>query len=227
MSSAVAGLAHSRAVGFFASTIGKKAVMAITGAVLFAFVIGHLVGNLQFFEEPEKLNNYGKFLRSMPAVLWGTRLILLAMVILHIVTATQLALRKRAARPIKYVKRKAIESSYASRTMYWSGPIIAAFVVYHLLDFTFGKLNPGFEEGNVYGNIVRSFQQPAVSIFYMIAMLFLGLHLYHGFWSMFQSLGLTHPRWTSALKRASATLAILITAGFISIPIAVLTGLRS
>lgn len=200
--------------------------MAVTGAALFAFVLGHLVGNLQFFEGPDKINAYGRLLRGMPVLLWATRIGLLAMVVLHIWSSISLALIKNKARPVGYKRKKAVHSSYASRTMYWSGPIIAAFVVYHLLDFTFGTVNPGFQEGEVYGNMIRSFQVPAISAFYIIAMALLCLHLFHGVWSMFQSLGMQHPRYTPMLRRFAAVSSILIFLGFISIPISVLTGLR-
>jgi succinate dehydrogenase / fumarate reductase cytochrome b subunit len=208
----------------YASTVGKKAVMAVSGCILFLFVLGHLAGNLQIYEGPEKLNNYSRFLHSMPALLWGVRLTLLAMVGLHIWSAVQLAVRNWEARPIGYVMKKATRSSYASRTMYWSGPIILAFVIYHLLDFTFGNVNPHFQEGNVYANVVASFQVFPVAAFYIIAMLLLCLHLYHGLWSMFQSLGLSPPRHTMALKRGAAAVALLIAAGNISIPVSVLAG---
>lgn len=214
-----------RPANFYGSTVGKKAVMAVSGMVLFLFVIGHLIGNLQIYEGPEKLNNYAKFLRSVPAALWTVRITLLVMVILHIWSSIQLALLKFDARPVGYVKKKATKSSYASRTMYWSGPIILAFVVYHLLDFTFGTLNPHFEEGNVYANVIASFQLIPVSAFYIVAMLLLCTHLYHGLWSMFQSLGYSHPRYTPVLKRSAAVVAILIAAGNISIPLSVLAGL--
>ena len=200
--------------------------MAVSGAALFAFVVGHLIGNLQFFEGPEKINAYGRFLRGMPALLWGTRIGLLVMVVLHIWSSIVLAVRKSAARPIGYKRKKAVRSSYASRTMYWSGPIIAAFVIYHLLDFTVGAVNPGFEDGSVYANMVRSFQVPAVAAFYIIAMALLCLHLYHGVWSMFQTLGVQHPRYTPMLRRFAAIASVMIFLGFASIPISVLTGLR-
>jgi succinate dehydrogenase / fumarate reductase, cytochrome b subunit len=208
----------------YASTAGKKAVMAVSGFILFLFVVGHLIGNLQIYEGPKKLNGYAVLLRSAPALLWGVRTVLLAMVLLHIWSAVQLAARNIAARPVAYSKKKATGSSYASRTMYWSGPIILAFVIYHLLDFTFGKVNPHFEPGNVYGNVVASFQVIPVAAFYVIAMLLLCLHLYHGLWSMFQSLGFSHPRYTPMLRRGAAVVAILIAAGNISIPLAVLSG---
>ena len=199
--------------------------MAVSGAILFLFVLGHLVGNLQIYEGPEKLNNYAHFLRSMPALLWGVRITLLVMVLLHIWSSVQLALLKFDARPTGYIKKKATQSSYASRTMYWSGPIILAFVVYHLLDFTFGTVNPHFQEGDVYANAIASFQLIPVAAFYIIAMLLLCMHLYHGLWSMFQSLGFSHPRYTPVLKRSAAVVAILIAAGNISIPVSVLAGL--
>jgi len=218
-------VAERRPASFYTSTVGKKAVMAVSGLVLFLFVVGHLIGNLQIYEGPEKLNNYARFLRSMPALLWGVRITLIAMVVLHIWSSVQLAWLKFDARPTGYVKKKATQSSYASRTMYWSGPIILAFVIYHLLDFTFGTVNPSFQEGNVYANVVASFQLIPVSVFYVIAMLLLATHLYHGLWSMFQSLGFSHPRYTPVLKRSAAVVAIFIAAGNISIPLSVLAGL--
>jgi succinate dehydrogenase / fumarate reductase cytochrome b subunit len=164
-------------------------------------------------------------LRSEPALLWAVRVVLLAMVLLHIWSSVQLAARNITARPVGYRMKKATGSSYASRTMYWSGPIILAFVIYHLLDFTFGQVNPHYQPGNVYGNVVASFQVIPVAAFYIIAMLLLCLHLYHGLWSMFQSLGIAHPRYTPMLRRGAAVVATLIALGNISIPVAVLSGL--
>jgi succinate dehydrogenase / fumarate reductase cytochrome b subunit len=198
--------------------------MAISGCILFLFVVGHLVGNLQIYEGPQKLNHYAVLLRTEPALLWAVRIVLLTMVLLHIWSSVQLASRNITARPVGYSKKKATGSSYASRTMYWSGPIILAFVIYHLLDFTFGKVNPHYQEGNVYGNVIASFQLIPVAAFYIIAMLLLCLHLYHGLWSMFQSLGFAHPRHTPMLRRGAAVVATLIAAGNISIPVAVLSG---
>ena len=198
--------------------------MAVSGCILFLFVVGHLIGNLQIYEGPDKLNRYAVLLRSMPALLWTVRAVLLAMVLLHIWSSVQLAGRNIAARPVGYRMKKSAGSSYASRTMYWSGPIILAFVVYHLLDFTFGTVNPRFQPGNVYGNVVASFQLIPVSVFYIIAMLLLCLHLYHGLWSMFQSLGIAHPRYTPMLRKTAGVVSILIAAGNISIPVAVLAG---
>src|ERR1700733_1858977 len=224
MSTTAVGPAGRVQEHFYTSTAGKKAAMAVTGCILFLFVVGHLIGNLQIYEGPEKLNRYAALLRSMPALLWGVRTVLLAMVLLHIWSSVQLAGRNIAARPVGYRMKKATGSSYASRTMYWSGPIILAFVIYHLLDFTFGRVNPHFEPGNVYGNVVASFQAIPVAVFYIIAMLLLCLHLYHGLWSMFQSLGIAHPRYTPMLRKGAAVVATLIAAGNISIPVAVLSG---
>jgi succinate dehydrogenase cytochrome b subunit len=224
MSTTAAGPTGRVYDNFYASTAGMKAAMAVSGCILFLFVVGHLIGNLQIYEGPEKLNRYAVFLRSMPAVLWSVRTILLLMVLLHIWSSVQLAARNIVARPVGYRKKKATGSSYASRTMYWSGPIILAFVIYHLLDFTFGKVNPHYQPGNVYGNVVASFQVIPVAAFYIIAMLLLCMHLYHGLWSMFQSLGIAHPRYTPMLRRGAGVVAILIAAGNISIPVAVLSG---
>jgi succinate dehydrogenase / fumarate reductase cytochrome b subunit len=225
MSATLAGLHDRKAERFYASTVGKKAVMAVSGCILFLFVVGHLIGNLQIYEAPERIDNYSRFLRSMPTLLWGARVTLLLMVALHIWSSVQLALRNLEARPVGYVKKKPAGSSYASRTMYWSGPIVLAFVIYHLLDFTFGTVNPSFEEGHVHANVVASFQLIPVSAFYIFAMLLLTMHLYHGLWSMFQSLGIHHPRYTPLLKRCAAVVAVLIGAGNISIPVAVMAGL--
>jgi succinate dehydrogenase / fumarate reductase cytochrome b subunit len=209
---------------FYTSTTGKKAAMAVSGCILFLFVVAHLIGNLQIYEGQDKLNRYAALLRAEPALLWAARMVLLAMLVLHIWSSIQLAGRNLGARPVGYRKKKATGSSYASRTMYWSGPIILAFVIYHLLDFTFGQVNPHYQPGNVYGNVVASFQLLPVAAFYIIAMLLLCLHLYHGLWSMFQSLGIAHPRYTPMLRRGAAVVATLIAVGNISIPVAVLAG---
>jgi len=225
MSATAVGFEDRRAERFYASTIGKKAVMAVSGAILFGFVVSHLIGNLQIYEGPEKINHYAVLLRTLPSLLWGARITLLIMVLLHIWSSVQLASRKWEARPVRYVKKRATGSSYASRTMYWSGPIILAFVIYHLLDLTWGKVNPSFHELSPYQNVVASFSVPWVSAFYIFAMILLCMHLYHGLWSMFQTLGMHHQRYSLILRRAAAVVAILIAAGNISIPVAVLTGM--
>jgi succinate dehydrogenase / fumarate reductase, cytochrome b subunit len=227
MSTMAAVPRDNRAPGFWASTVGKKIVMAVTGILLFVFVIGHLLGNLQVFEGPAKLNAYGAFLHSIGEFLWPVRIILLIAVTLHIVATVQLALLKKRARPIEYSVKKAIASSYASRTMYWSGPIVLAFIIFHLLHLTAGYIHPGaaYIEGDVYHNVVSGFKVWWVSLSYIVAISLLGLHLRHGLWSMFQTLGIHQPQHTVRFKKAAMVIALLITLGYISIPISVLLGL--
>jgi succinate dehydrogenase / fumarate reductase cytochrome b subunit len=224
MSSIAIGLRDNKAVRFWDSTNGKKAVMAVSGLILFLFVLGHMLGNLQVFEGPEQFNKYAVLLRTLPEGLWAIRIILLVMVILHIVTSVQLALRKKQARPIGYARKQNTVSSYASRTMYWSGPILLAFIIYHILDLTLGTANPNFIEGDVYHNVIASFSNPIVSIWYIFSMVLLALHLRHGAWSMFQSLGVAHPRHNAFLKKAAIVFALVIFGGFIAVPVGVLTG---
>jgi succinate dehydrogenase cytochrome b subunit len=211
---------------FWETTIGKKAIMAVSGVVLFGYVVGHLLGNLQIYLPPEKINHYAETLHSLPVLLWGTRILLLVSVGLHIWASYVLWRMQRAARPISYVKKVNLHSTYASRTMIWSGPIILAFVIYHLLNFTFGTVHPGgpFDEHNVYNNVVTGFQYWPSAVFYIVAMIMLCYHLYHGLWSMFQSLGFSHPVYTPWIQRLAKVVAVLIAAGYISIPVSVLAG---
>lgn len=211
---------------FWQTTVGKKAVMAVTGFILFGFVIVHLLGNLQVYAGPEKLNHYSASLKALPALLWGARLVLLLSVGLHIWSSFQLWLLQREARPVGYVKKANAHSTYASRTMLWSGPILLAFIIFHLLHFTFGTVHPGgpFDPHDVYNNVVTGFQVLPVSLFYILAMVLLCLHLYHGLWSIFQTLGFSHPIYTPWLQTLAKLIAILIAVGNISIPVAVLAG---
>jgi len=222
----------SQAIRFYDATIGKKAVMAITGVILFVYVVGHLLGNLQIFSaDRDHINRYAAFLHDPTRVglLWAVRGLLLISVVLHIVASFQLWALQRAARPVRYVKKHDVPSAYAARTMKWSGPIIAAFVIFHILHLTTGSVLPLREVGpnqpDVRADVISGFQNPAVSAFYIVAMLLLCMHLYHGLWSMLQSLGLSPPRYTPKLKKTAAAVAILIAAGNISIPLAVITGL--
>jgi len=214
-----------REVGFYQSMVGRKAIVAVTGALLFAYLIAHLIGNLQILAGPERINAYARLLHSQPALLWVARLVLLAAVGTHAVATVQLWLENRAARPVRYQRPATVQATLASRTMIVSGPLIAIFVVYHILHFTVGSVHPKFEELNVYNNVVVGFQNPAASGFYILIMALIGLHLYHGIWSMFQSLGLTSPRFTPMLKRAAAIGAVVIAGGNIFIPLAVLAGI--
>lgn len=228
MSATVAVSARpNRVVGFWQSTNGKKAVMAVTGALMFLFIIGHMLGNLQVFLGPAKINAYAYLLHhGLAEVVWMVRIVLIVAIALHITATVQLALRSRAARPVGYSHWKSVNSSYASRTMYWSGPIVLAFIIWHLLQFTAGVLHPeaAFIPGDVYHNLIAGFSVWWVSAWYIFAICLLGLHLRHGLWSMFQSLGAVQPRHLPLLKHAALLIAVLIVAGYISIPIAILLG---
>ena len=203
--------------------------MALSGMILTGFVLGHMLGNLQVYLPPGPdgkfaLDAYGEALHHNIPLLYGTRAVLLLSVIAHVWSAIQLVQLKNAARPVAYVRHTPIVSSYASRTMYWSGPIVLAFIIYHLLHFTTGHAHPDFKFLHVQENVIRGFSVWYVSLFYIIAMAMLCLHLYHGVWSMFQSLGIAHPTYTPKLKLGAKAFAFLIAAGNISIPLAVLTG---
>lgn len=217
----------TRAPSFLGSTLGRKVVMAVTGAILFGFVVGHMLGNLQVYLGPEAINDYGLALREMlhGAGIWIARGGLLVAVALHIWAAVSLTLESRRARPAGYRSLGHRESTYASRTMAWSGPLLALFIAYHLAHFTFGTAHQDFVEGDVYHNLIAGFSVRWVSALYIVAMLCLGLHMYHGVWSMLQSLGLSHPRWNRLRFAFSALSTFAVVAGNISIPVAVMTGL--
>jgi succinate dehydrogenase / fumarate reductase cytochrome b subunit len=210
----------------FESTIGKKVVMAVTGIILFGFVVGHMLGNLQLYLGPDALNHYAVFLREFlhGGGIWIARAVLLVATALHIWAATSLTLASRRARPVRYRVERYQESDYASRTMRWSGPILALFVIYHLLHFTIGSVHPNFVEGDVYRNVVAGFSVWPVSLFYILAMLALALHMYHGVWSMLQTLGLSHPRYNGLRTACSVIFTAAVVGGNISFPVAVLAG---
>ena len=227
MSVAAAPVSLVRAARLYESSIGKKAVMAVTGLILFGFVFVHMAGNLQFYLGPEVLDAYGAKLRQMGGLLWVARGFLLLAVLAHIVAATQLWLQNRRARPTGYRKLTPASSSFASRTMLFSGPMLAAFIVYHLYHFTLGPHllhDPATGYPMVYDNVVIGFSDPIAVVLYIVAMSFLGLHLYHGVWSMFQSVGASHPRYSPKMRLLALTSTVLIVGGNISIPIAVLAG---
>ncbi len=226
MNATAVNLRRNRAASFWRTTIGKKAVMAVTGAILFLFIVGHLLGNLLVFAGRAKINAYTQFLHFDDGLLWIVRSVLIIAIVLHIIATVQLALCNKRARPIGYSRLHAINSSYASRTMYWSGPIVLAFIIFHLLQFTAGYIHPEatFIEGDVYHNLVTGFQVWWVSAWYIFAIVLLGLHLRHGLWSMFQSVGLAHPLHTLALKKAAFVIAVVIVLGYISIPISIWWG---
>ncbi|MDX2181717.1 MAG: succinate dehydrogenase cytochrome b subunit [Bryobacteraceae bacterium] len=212
-------------LSFYSTANGKKTVMAVTGALLWLFVVAHLAGNLQVYLGPGFLDEYGRKLRELPALLWAARAGLLILAGLHIAAALQLWALKRKARPVPYAKKVATTSTWASRIMYWSGPVLLAFIVYHLLDLTLGVVNPGYEEGAVHANLVRSFSRPATAVFYLAAMAMLWAHLSHGIWSLFQTLGFSHPKYSGPLRTAAAAIAVLLAGGNMSIVLSVLLGI--
>jgi succinate dehydrogenase / fumarate reductase cytochrome b subunit len=211
--------------------VGQKVLMAASGLLLFLFVLGHLAGNLKVFQGPEHFNAYAEGLRTVGEpffgrgqLLWLVRLGLLGAVAVHIWAAVRVTRASWAARPADYRTLRPIHTSYAARTMRWGGLLLVVYVVYHLLDLTFGRVHPGFVPGDAYGNLVASFQRPVVSAAYIAAMGVLGLHLYHGLWSGLQTLGL-HAAPTERWRRGVAgVLAAVIAALYIAIPVAVLAG---
>ncbi|MEA3187097.1 MAG: succinate dehydrogenase / fumarate reductase, cytochrome b subunit [Chthoniobacter sp.] len=228
---------------FYQSSIGKKWIVALTGLVLIAYVLGHLVGNLQIFlpanENVRQINQYGHFLHSLGLGLWAVRIFLIACFVLHIFTTVQLAMQNRAARPERYAVTKQQRASLAGRTMIISGLIVLAFVIFHVLHFTthtvasagFKDLQPvpvstaQSESGwDVYHMVIRGFQNPFVAGFYILGMFLLCSHLSHGFGSFFQTLGLNTKSTAPLLVNGGRILAWLIFVGYVSIPIAVMLG---
>lgn len=219
-------MARVAPLGFSDSTIGKKVTMALSGVILLGFVVAHMLGNLQVYLGAAALNAYSDALHAMlhGAGLWLARGVLLAALAAHVASAVSLARRNRAARPTPYKVVAPRASSYASRTMYASGPILAAFIVYHLLHLTLGVAHQDFHAGDVYRNVVTGFSQPAAAGVYVVAMLALGVHMYHGVWSLLQTLGLAHARWNHLRHTLATLVAAAVVIGNISFPVAVLAG---
>ncbi len=217
--------ADSRLARILGSSIGQKLVMAVTGIVLSGFIVGHMAGNLTVFKGAAAINAYGAALRRIPALLWGVRFGLLLSVGLHIWAYLALSIKSWGARPKGYRVTSYKEASLASRTMRWTGPILAAFIIYHLLHLTTGTVHPSFREGDVYHNLVAGLSVMPVAIFYIVAMACLALHVFHGVWSLFQSLGISQPRYDSFARRFATLFTIVVVGGFVIIPIAVLAGI--
>ena len=220
-----------RVTSLYQTSIGKKISMACTGFVLFGFTFVHMIGNLKIYQGAEKFDSYAKFLREFgyPALgheqfLWIARIVLLGCVLLHMLAATQLTLMSWSARPTKNKRKNDISFSYASRTMRYGGVIVGLFVVFHILHLTVGNLHPDFQYHEAYHNVVTGFQVWWVSAFYIVAMIFLGLHLYHGLWSVTQTFGVENPKILKWRRPVAATIAAIIALGNISIPLAVLAG---
>jgi succinate dehydrogenase / fumarate reductase, cytochrome b subunit len=218
---------------FYRSSVGRKMIVAITGIILILFVIGHLLGNLQIFLGPDWINGYSQHLRDLGPLLWLIRIVLLATVLMHIYFTILLAIENRRARPEPYIDRDYVKASWASRHMVVSGVVVLAFVIFHLLHFTARKFNPQFpllkldplNRYDVYSMMVYGFQNVYVTVFYVVGLFLLTLHLTHGSSSFFQSLGLNDKRLTPRLAVGGRIFAWLLFAGYTSIPIAILLGL--
>ena len=229
-----AAVARNRVMAFWRTMIGKKVVMAVTGIVLIGFVIAHMLGNLKIFSGPDEINAYSRFLREVGSpelaygqLLWVVRIVLFICVALHITAAVQLSRMSLAARPIGYNVKRNIETTFAARMMRWGGALLVAFIIFHLLHLTAGAV--GFREGQfrhlaVYQNVVAAFAILPIALFYVVAMAALCLHLYHGIWSMLQTLGWNTAQNERMLKIASRVVAIVVFLGFSSVPVSVLAG---
>jgi succinate dehydrogenase / fumarate reductase cytochrome b subunit len=223
------------AVDFYRSAVGKKYVMALTGIILMGYVFAHMVGNLKMYLGAEEMNHYGEFLRAFayPIVprqgfLWIMRLLLLGATVLHVHATYALTQINRRSRPTKYQSdRDYVAATFAARSMRWTGVIVLLFIVFHLLDLTWGTANPNFEHGLPYENMVASFSRLPVALFYIVANLALGVHLYHGAWSLFQTLGWNRRRFNPWRRYFATAFAAIIVAGNVSFPLAVVTGVVS
>jgi succinate dehydrogenase / fumarate reductase, cytochrome b subunit len=227
-------------VDFYSTAVGKKYVMAITGIIGIGFVIAHMIGNLKAYlgvisegdERVYDIDVYGEFLRELLVpifprtyVLWGLRLVLIAAVILHIHAAYALSVQNRRARSVKYQSARDYQiANFASRTMRWTGIIVALFILWHLADLTWGWANPDFVRGAAYRNLDASLSRIPVAILYIVANIALGIHLFHGTWSLFQSVGWSNPRFNNWRRYLATGVATIIVVGNVSFPVAVLAG---
>lgn len=216
----------SRARLFWRSTVGKKVVMSVTGLIMVGFVVLHMIGNLQVFESAARLNAYSHFLHhTINELLWLLRIVLLVSVVLHVVAAVQLTRIDRAARPVGYRKQDRQAATVASRSMRWGGVAIALFVIFHLLHLTTGTIQPvPYAPGDVYANVVGGFRVWWVTLIYVLAMIALGLHIFHGAWSSIRTLGVSRPRAEPTRRPVAALLAVALWAGFSIVPLAVFFG---
>jgi succinate dehydrogenase / fumarate reductase cytochrome b subunit len=222
----------SQGNGMWNSTISLKLIVAISGAVLLLFVIGHMVGNLQVFLGPEVFNAYGEKLRMFPALLWVVRAAIACFALIHIITTIRLTLLNNAARPVDYSKKRSIKASFTSRTMVISGLMLLAFVVYHLAHYTWKITNPQYQtlldahnKPDIYAMVIAGFSNPLIAVAYVIAMILLGFHLSHGIFSIFQTAGLMTTNSVHKIERAALSITIILVAGYVSIPLSILLGI--
>jgi succinate dehydrogenase / fumarate reductase cytochrome b subunit len=220
-----------RVISLYRSSVGKKFYMAVSGVILIGFLVAHMIGNLKMYMGPEAFNHYAEFLRVvgepvLPRMvgLWLFRILLLVAVGLHMLSAWQVYVQSRKARGKDYEKEESLSFAYASRTMRWGGVIIAAFVVFHILHFTTGSAHPDFVHGEAYQNVVLGFQSPWVLGFYLVAMIMVTFHVYHGLWSAFQTVGANHPKYNPIRRPLALVLALVLLVGFLSVPAGVMAG---
>lgn len=223
------GISPPANIGFTKTSIGRKLLMAVTGVILIGFVTGHMIGNLQVFLGAEQLNNYAHTLQNLGVGLWAIRGFLIIVLIVHIWTSVRLWLENKAARPVSYARKETVQASIASRTMIYSGAMVFLYLVYHLLHFTVVVADPSLiplkEKLDVYSMIIVGFRSYWVSGVYIVAMFLLAYHLSHAVSSFFQTLGLNKPSMQPKLKLIANLYAIVITIGYVSIPVAVLLNL--
>lgn len=222
-------------IELYRSAVGKKYVMAVTGIMIMGFVFAHMVGNLKMYIGPDDFNHYGEFLRELlvpilprTVALWLLRIGLIAAFALHIHAAYSLTMVNRAARETKYQsKRDYVAANYASRTMRYSGVIVGLFLVWHLFDLTFTGTGYTYVRGLPYENVALTLGRPLNALLYLVANLALGLHLFHGTWSLFQTMGWNNPRFNSWRRGFAAAFAGIVVLGNVSFPIAVTAGIVS
>ena len=213
-------------LAFYRSTVGKKMIMAVTGVIGIAFVILHMAGNLQLFAGRQKLNDYAAMLHGpLHEVVLLQRVVLIVAVVLHVLMAWQLTVLSRKARPVGYVRREPQVSTWAARTMRWGGVFLLVFIVLHILHFTTLDLDRSFVPLDAYGNLVKAFASPLVAVLYLAAMVFLGLHLYHGAWSSARTLGVAQPTRWPLRRKTALVIALLLWLGFSAVPVAIVLGL--
>ena len=210
---------------FYRSTVGKKILMAVTGLIWVLFVIEHMAGNLLALKGPEAINRYAGFLKASDEVLWTFRIGLIVALVVHVDSMVQLTVRNWSSRSGRYAKVSYQAASPAARTMRWGGVFLLLWLVYHILHFTTGQLHPDFSHTDVFTNVSIAFQSGWKVAIYAAAMVALGFHLYHGVWSMFQTVGVNHPHVEKPRRWLATAIAILIPVGFLTVPFAIFFGI--